>query len=251
MKKLLALFLLIGITLSLTACGLFKKGPGEDENNENEGTAIEQFAAMFTSSVPTKTVTTATEKFNNQKLTSTVTIATGIVEGKTASVLESRVQTLRALEDGKLDIVDEKVTNEWYVEGKGTSTNKGRKWNAEGTDFAGGINVILKEEYFSSVERVVTETEDKLILVIAEDDPSNPKGYAKQALANFIPQDMEFDYETTITIIATGGRISTVRIEYIVMEHEVGDEYDAITITDMEVAIEVNLSYEPQDITFE
>ena len=205
---------------------------------------------MFAATAPTKAETKITQKVNNQKLESVITITTGNVDGKVASTLVNKIQTLRSVTDGKLDVINEKNTFEWYYEGQGTTTN-GRKWDAEGTDFApkaGDIMIDLKNEYFTSVEHTEDGAAETLVLVIAEDEG---EGYAKKALANFLGEDMEFGYETTITIIATGGRISTVIISYIVSEHEVGDEYDAVLVSDMEVSREVNYSYEPQTINFE
>ena len=87
-----------------------------------------------------------------------------------------------------------------------------------------------------------TET---LVLTIAE-DLEGTNGYAKKVFSKYIPQEQEFGYETKITITAAGGRISNVLIEAIDYEHFVGDDYDAVSISDANITIDVKYSYNIQ-----
>lgn len=252
MRKILALLLIICCCLSVVSC---KDKTGDNNPNAASKSDLQHFVDMFAASAPKKSEATTTIFANNIELISTYTLTTGTVGGKAASVFESVVTTLNDVENdqGNLNEKTTKKTTYYYLEGKGTRTNKG-KWKADGVDFApeaGDIYLDLNKNYFSRTEYYETESAETLVLYIDE-DLNETNGYAKKVLARFIPQDQPFGYETKITITATGGRISRILINCIDYEHFIGDEYDPVTISDAKLTIDVKYSYNIElDIDFE
>ena len=251
MKKIIALLLIICCCFSIVAC---QTDDVIDEKNP-EDAALENFAVMFAASAPKRSEVTTTIDVNNLKLVSNYTLTTGTIGGKAASVFESSVTTLNDVENDQGDLHETvtKVNTYYYLEGKGTKTNKG-KWDPEGVDFApeaGDLKLNLDPTYFSNVE--YTENEDSQVLVLyIDEDLDEENGYAKKVLARYIPASQPFGYETKITITAAGGRISNILIECIDYEHYVGDEYDPVDISDAKITINVNYSYNIElDMDFE
>lgn len=247
MKKILALLLIICCCLTVVSCK--KKNPDKSDDN------LQLFADMFAASAPKRSEVTTTISANNLELVSTYTLITGTVGGKAASYFESNVTTMNDVENDQGDLNEKvtKTTKYYYLEGKGTRTNKGR-WKADGEDFApaaGSISLDLKKEYFENTEYFEDSSTQTLVLYIAE-DLEETNGYAKKVLKKYIPQSQFFGYETKITITASGGRISHLLIECIDYEHFVGDEYDPVEISDATLVIDVSYSYNIElDMDFE
>lgn len=239
MKKILAILLVLACLFSVASCN--KKQEAAEEN-------LQKFSNMFASSVPTQAVTVVTQEFNNGvALESNYTLTTGTVDGKTASTLVSSVQTLSDITEGTLNYKTTKVTNEWYYEGFGTSTNKGKSWNAEGTNFApvaGSLGMNLHQDYIAYYDYKVEGNTETLILEVYEEN-------SYEVLKNFLGVDQNFEYYTIITIVAAGERISSVEIEYLVYEHEVGTMENYVEVSDMYITIHVDYSYDIQDINFD
>lgn len=247
MKKILALLLIICCCLTVVSC---KKKP---QGNSNDN--LQLFADMFAASAPKRSEVTTTITANNLELVSTYTLITGTVGGKAASYFESNVTTMNDVENDQGDLNEKvtKTTKYYYLEGKGTRTNKGR-WKEDGEDFApaaGSISLDLKKEYFENTEYFEDSSTQTLVLYIAE-DLEETNAYAKKVLKRYIPQNQFFGYETKITITASGGRISHILIECIDYEHYVGDEYDPVEISDATLVIDVSYSYNIElDMDFE
>lgn len=251
MKKIIALLLLICCCFAVASC--IKKPDSGSGDNAASASDLERFTAMFSSSAPTKSVTTSTVKANSQDITSVYTLTTGMIAGKTASIFESRVTKLADIneEKGDLNVYETTVTKYNYLEGKGVRTDKNGfkgKWDAEGVDFApeqGDIILDLNKKYFETMEYFKEGSNEKLVLTVSE-DLEGTNNYLKKIFARYIPQEQPFGYETTITITAAGGRISNILIECIDYEHFIGDDYDAISITDVDIVIDVTYSYDIQ-----
>ncbi|MBQ9070861.1 MAG: hypothetical protein IJY23_05895 [Clostridia bacterium] len=235
MKKIIAVLLLICSFLTVVSCS--KK----DEN-------LERFDEMFASSAPTKAVTVVNQTFNDYvELNSVFTLTTGTVNGKTATTMVSEVQTLNKVDSGKTNYINTQVTNNWYYEGKGTSTDKGVSWNADGKDFApkpGTLSMNLKVDYMDSVNYFSDATSETIVLEVSAEN-------ASKVLENFIDSETDFEYDVTITVVAAGERISSVVIEYVIDEHLIGEDENAIEVEDTEFVITVNYSYDIQAVTFE
>ena len=250
MKKILALLLIICCCLAVVSCK-DKTGDGENAASTSD---LNRFTEMFASSVPTKSVVTSTIKANSQEIVSVYTLTTGMIAGKTASILESRETKLSEADNdqGNLDPFEETITKQIYLEGQGVridkNGSKGRTWDDTRGDFAakeGSISLDLNKKYFETMEFFKDGTNETLVLTVAEDlDEEN--GYLKKVFGKYIPKEQPFGYETKITITAAGGRISNIVIESLDYEHVIGDEYDPIEISDTTIKIEVSYSYDIQ-----
>ncbi len=265
MKKLLALLLILTCLLSVVACNKddtpdnggntdtdINDGTNNDNTNgdEDKGPTPETdvlgyFSALLSKSAPTKSEVVTTEKFGRNTLVSTTTITSGTVGGVKASKLVVVEQALNDVDKQELNLITTKTSETWYQEGMGTSTNKGRRWNAEGTDFApkaGSIKLFLKEEYFTEYEY---DAETGTLVLESSWE------YAAQVLSYILPSaDYTHEYDTTITMTAAGGRITSITVEYTVDEEDLGDIDVSVTAPETKVTIEANYSYDLQDITF-
>ncbi len=239
MKKIIALIMIAVSLLSVVSC----KNNNGDSQNSNATLAM--FESYFASSVPTKAVTSIRYSYPGMEATGEITLETGTVDGKTATKLTRKVDKLRDLEDLNLRPFKNTTQNKWYLEGSGVSENKGRTWNAEGKNFApveGSISLDLKEEYFDEI--TYKEETGVLTLKVSADN-------AKKVLAKFVDANAEFDYDTVITVIAAGGRIASVKIEYTIEEDEFGDIGSEVVIEEAKMVIKTNYSYDIQSISFD
>ena len=248
MKKLIALLLALVCVFSMVACN--GNGDGGDGGNGDVNTAdiLKIYGEYLAASVPTKSEITSTTTENQNVLVSTVTLTTGKVGQNAASQFVSKIQTFNAIENGMLNLVDESISNEWYLEGKGVSTNKGRSWDSEGKDFApiaGSLQLNLAEENFTSV----TYNKDKgeLVLVCPAETSANVIGY-------YLPNNYDHAYETTVTLTAFGDRITGIKIAYTLQDVTFSDEFDSpeswIEIGEIFVEIDAVYSYGLQTIDF-
>ncbi len=240
MKKILALILIAVSLLSVVSCK--NTGNGNDKNS-NE--TLAKFEEYFASSIPTKSETDITYAYPGMEATGNIVLVTGTVDGKTATMLTRRVDTLRDLEDLNLRPFKNLAKNLWYLEGQGTSDNKGRTWDENGKNFApveGSISLNLKEEYFSEIK--YNEETNILILNV-------PAANAKTVLSKFIDSSTSFEYDTVITIVAAGGRIASIKIDYVIEEEEFGDIGNEVVIEEAKMTIKTSYSYDIQDISFE
>lgn len=263
MKKILALLLALTCIFSVFACqndpadqpsddaGNNGTNPPADDNDTtppaDEMTVLERFSAMLRASTPTKSVVTATETFSKNVLTSVTTLATGTtVEGLEASVLEIKKQTLNDADGTTLELVGESVTEHWYLEGRGLSTNKGRKWDANGTNFApkeNALRLYLNEEFIDSYE--YDEATETLVLNVTWE-------YASDVLAYFLPTaDYALEQDVKITITAAADRVTGITIEYFIESDEIGDITTSVEIPKITVVVDAKYTYDIEEITFD
>lgn len=262
MKKILALLLALTFIFSVFACQNDPADQPNDENNNNgtnapnedgdtnndpEMTVLERFSAMLRSSTPTKSVVTATESFSKNLLTTVTTLMTGTtVEGLEASILERKEQTLNEADGTTLELVGEKVSEYWYLEGRGLSTNKGRKWDENGKNFAPDENSLrlnLKEELIESYE--YDEATETLVLNITWEN-------ATEVIKHFIPtEDFVLEQDITITITAAADRITSLVIEYFIESDEIGDITTSLEVPRINVVIDAKYTYDIEEITFD
>lgn len=236
MKKILSILLLVACVFSVASC---------NKNKGGSGFSLANYETYFASSVPTKAVTKVSQTISTTTLESVTTLTTGsLADGTKASVYESNVQTFNDIESLELNYIKEKKTVKWYCEGKGISTNKGRTWDAEGLDFANGpIYINLDSELYDGNISYDNATDTLVLGVSAENSAT--------ALASFLEDGQKFEYDSTITIAASGGRISSIKVEYSVDPYDIGDDIaNMIEIEEIKVVIEASYSYDYQTINF-
>lgn len=238
MKKIFALLLAICCLFSVVACG------NDDGNVEPPADdVLARFNQMLNTSVPTKSVSTATEIMEKVELVSTYTLTTGTnQDGKRATLLVSEVQTLQDAESNFVSHIKTTKTREWYIEGEGTFKNN-RLVDEEGVDFApvaGSLALNLDSSLF---EYEYDEESDTLTLYVDYENSA-------AVLAPMLTEDQEFEYDLVITIVAAGGRISQIDVAYMIESHDVGDDDEIIVeIGDMDVVISTVYEYNTQQIT--
>ena len=240
MKRIIAILLALCCVFSVVACD----NKGGDSTGGQELDTLAKFSAMFASSVPTKSVTEVTEEFGGVTLNSVYTLTTGTANGKATSIYTSSVETLNSIENAELKLKKTSKQEKWYYEGLGISTDKGRRWNADGVDFApvaGSLALNLKEEYIEFYEYKVNDATETLYLEVTYE-------YATTVLSAFLNDDQVIDEDVYITVVAAGGRITSMQIEYCVYQHDVGSDDNSVVFDDMVVLIDVSYSYDIQDI---
>ena len=241
MKKIFAILLVIACMFSVASCSLLGGGKEPVEDN-NERADITLFNQMLKESVPTQAVTVVKQKLGRTTFESTYTLTTGTVGGKTATTLVSKVQSLKSVTEGNTEAIETKTEYLWYLEGQGTSTNRGRKWDAEGTNFApkaGTLNFNLKSENFEEIQ--YDEENTTLYLSVTADKST-------EVLKNFLSADQVFEYDAFITITAAGGRIVAITVEYVIPGDVIGDIDNLIDVDEVEVVINTTYSYGLQEI---
>ena len=236
MKKILSILLLLACVFSVVSC----------DRGKDSGFKLSNYEAYFASSIPTKTVTKISQSISTTTLNSEIVMISGnLADGTKASIYESSIQTFNDIESVKLNYIQTTESRQWYCEGKGISTNKGRTWNAEGVDFAPAdacIDIKLDSSLYTNI--AYDKATDTLVLQV-------PAANAKTVLSGFVGEDESFDYDTTITITAAGGRISNIKLEYVVDSYDIGEDIaNMIEIEDITVVIDVAYSYDYQTISF-
>jgi predicted small lipoprotein YifL len=241
MKKIFAILLVVACMFSVVSCNLF--GPKEEPEEQPKDRAdIVLFNQMLKESVPTQAVTVVEQKLGRTTFESTYTLTTGTVAGKAATTLESKVQTLKSVQEGNTEAIETTTEYLWYLEGKGISENRGRKWDPEGTNFAPKVGTLifnLKSENFEEIE--YDEEKSTLYLTVLADKST-------EVLKNFLAPEQVFEYDAFITITAAGGRIISITVEYTIPGDVIGDIDNLIDVEEIEVVISTTYSYGLQEI---
>ncbi len=247
MKKILALLLVLCCAFSIVACG------GDDDNNNDTGNndtgnnggttdVIESFTTMLYESVPTKSEVTSVETMRSVELISTYTLTAGKTsDGLAATTLISVVETLAEDTSGTLNPKKTVTTREYYLEGKGYKRNNSA-WDADVSNFApvrGAIGLNLDKSIMS--EYTYDEATGTLVVKATAEN-------ATALLGNLIPEGQTVDSDVVVTVVAAGGRISSIDIEYVIEEHEVGDMDVSVEIKDIDVRISAKYYYNTQEI---
>ena len=240
MKKLLAILLAICCLFTVVSCG--KDSGDEPDDTPTTDTVLERFSTMLANSVPTRAEVTATERMEKVELVSTHVLTTGLnQDGKRATYLESKVQTLQDAESGYVSHIKTTTTKEWYIEGMGRYKNN-RLVDKEGVDFApvaGSLALNLDPTLFTYE---YDEETDTLTLTVDYENSA-------AVLGNMLAEDQEFEYDLVVTIVAAGGRISQIDVAYMIEAHDVGDDDEIIVeIGDMDVLISSVYYYNTQSL---
>ena len=238
MKKIIAIAMIICCLFAVVSCG---NGLGKDINAQ-----IEAIEAMSAASIPNKAETTTTMYVGDERtIVNVVTLVAGTVDGKKASALTSVDREFSDV-SGATQLVGEKTSYRWFVEGLGTCENKSGNWNEEGEDFApseGYIDFDFKAEYIASSEY---NDEDKTLTLKIN------KENVAAFLGSFAAEDFEATSEATVKITTSAGRILSVDIKYVIPERDVyidEDEEDAVSIPETIVSIKAVYSYDYEPIT--
>lgn len=247
MKKIIALMLALCCVFAVVSCG----GGGAEVGDEIT-TKVNEIKNMFATSVPTKTVTTTTHTVGSTILTSTATLTTGMLNSKEVSVYINETEELAQVSNS-LDPIDRKTETLWYMEGKGTSKDKGATWNAEGENFApvaGSIRVRLDAS--KATETTYDEDKGELVMTFSKDN-------ATDVVKSYLVEGQKIESELVVTVTTSGGSVSSIKIEYTIPEHTItvegatNEDGSAATVTIQETSVVIYATYEYdlQDVTLD
>ena len=199
MKKIIGLILALSFVFALASCG---------GNN-----AVDNVGEMFIKSVPTKTVTSIAQVTGDVSLEAQYTLTTGLVNGKTASVLISEVDEMMSVgEAGSSDVIVGSIVTKTekreYLEGKGVRVDGGT-WNKKEENFAdaaGPTSLNLSSDLIKDFEYTVNEEkgENTLRIVVRKDNTAEVFG---------LEEDLAVDVSCEIT--DDGAVITSVIIGYV------------------------------------
>ena len=259
MKKIIALILVLCCLFAVVSC---KKdpaptptpqpGPGTNPTPDTDPDVqakIDEITAMFASLVPTQSVTSTKLTFGIVTLETLSTLTVGTVDGAEATILETVNETLSDVKGGG-NLIVKSTENLWYVAGRGTSANKGKTWDAEGTDFAptpGSIRLNLSAEYLATKE--YNKDTETLTVTVTKENAAN-------VLGGFTP-DVVFGGDVKIVISTAGGRIVSIEVSYLIPEKTITyapykdypEDLEEMQVPDVEVVIKVDYTYDYQPIT--
>ena len=127
MKRIFALLLVVVMAvMALASCA-----PAED------GIALTK--QYYENSAPKKIVAVSTEQFGAHLLDMTTTITNGYLGNLNAATKTVVGKRMRSITEGSGENVEAYIedvnTTDWFVEGYGTSSDKGATWNADGVSF--------------------------------------------------------------------------------------------------------------------
>lgn len=245
MKKILALILAACCVLALVSC----VGGATDEETTMR---VNEIKEMFATGVPTKIVTTTVHTVGSTILTSNATLVTGILNSKTVSVYINDIEELAQVSNS-LDPISRKTETLWYMQGKGTSKDKGVTWDSEGVDFApaaGSIKINLDVNKATTVK--YDEATETLVMTF---DAAN----ANSVVDSYLAEGQKIESDLTVTVGTSGGSVTMIKLEYKIPEHTIdvegatNEDGSAVTVTIQETTVVITAVYEYdiQDVTLE
>ena len=243
MKKILALLLVICCMLSVVSCDMLKKDDGDNDNSNanTSNDSLARFSKMLAESVPTASDIVVTHDINESVIENTFSLVTGTVGNKKAAVYSTSVATLGKVDDRVLQLYKVREENVWYLEGYGTSSDKGESWSSDGKDFspvAGSLSMNLTGDYVTSYDYKQEGAIETLSFKMTKEN-------ATKALKNFLDSNQRIKYDVKVVITAAAERISSITISYEIPEFEVTFESqggDGFWISG-NVEIKANYSY--------
>lgn len=246
MKKIIALLLAVCCLFAVVAC---RDDKTPDVEVDTVQVKVDEISLLFDTLVPTQSVTTTKLTFGVVTLETVETLVTGTVDGADASVLTVVNETLSDVKGGG-SLIIKNTENRWFVDGRGVSVNKGKTWDAEGTDFAptpGSIKLNLAKEYLATKE--YDEQTQTLTVTVAKDNVAN-------VLGSFTPETAT-ESDVTIAIATAGGRIVSIEVSYVVPEKTITyapdpdfpEDTEKMQVPDVQVVVRAEYTYDYQLIT--
>ena len=231
MKKIIVLILTVALCVAaLSSCQYLDMLNGD--------TTLDDVAAMYNMSAPTKVVATTEQNFGSYELNCSYEIVTGYVDNSRASVYTVTTEELRTVEEGgKTDEVKDMIKSTTKkteaIEGFGSRTNGG-DWNPDGdvwTIGRGRMALNLEED---ALTNVVYEN-NVLTFVVPKDNVATVFGadYA----AN-VASDVE------VTIVNDGAVVTSVDLHYYLAG-------DGANLPETEMTVKVVYTYDLERITIE
>lgn len=216
MKRIFALLLVVVMAvMALASCA-----PAED------GIALTK--QYYENSAPKKIVAVSTEQFGAHLLDMTTTITNGYLGNLNAATKTVVGKRMRSITEGSGENVEAYIedinTTDWFVEGYGTSSDKGATWNADGVSFVpltGAIAINLDETLLENVKyenNVLTFKVAKAnVASVFADDVANIGGDVECEIVNdgAVVTSVSLSWTVPATENATGEDIAvSIVVEY-------------------------------------
>lgn len=207
MKKIIAFALVLACLFVLVSCG---------------GNEVDDVAAMYENSNPTKIVITTSQKFSSHELKGEYTLITGYSNGKNAALYVEVYDRMRNVEEGATDVivdVIETVSNKYeYLEDKGVRTNGG-SWVADQESFVQNVGAIALNLSSKLVNKHKYE-DNKLSCVVPAKNTAEVLGL-----------EANLSVDATLEILDDGASVNLVSITYTIPANEAsGVEETVVTI---------------------
>ena len=231
MKKIIVLMLTVALCVAaLTSCQYLDMLKGDS--------TLDDVAAMYNMSAPTKVVATTEQNFGSYELNCSYEIVTGYVDNSRASVYTVTTEELRTVEEGGKteevkDMIKTTTKKTEAIEGFGSRTNGG-DWNPEGdvwTIGRGRMAINLEE---SALTNVVYEN-NTLTFVVPVANVATVFG---ESYAANIASDVE------VTIVNDGAVVTSVNLHYYLAG-------DGANLPETEMTVKVVYTYDLERITIE
>ena len=231
MKKIIVLMLTVALCVAaLTSCQYLDMLKGDS--------TLDDVAAMYNMSAPTKVVATTEQNFGSYELNCSYEIVTGYVDNSRASVYTVTTEELRTVEEGGKteevkDMIKTTTKKTEAIEGFGSRTNGG-DWNPEGdvwTIGRGRMAINLEE---SALTNVVYEN-NTLTFVVPVANVATVFG---ESYAANIASDVE------VTIVNDGAVVTSVDLHYYLAG-------DGANLPETEMTVKVVYTYDLERITIE
>ena len=231
MKKIIVLMLTVALCVAaLTSCQYLDMLKGDS--------TLDDVAAMYNMSAPTKVVATTEQNFGSYELNCSYEIVTGYVDNSRASVYTVTTEELRTVEEGGKteevkDMIKTTTKKTEAIEGFGSRTNGG-EWNPQGdvwTIGRGRMAINLEE---SALTNVVYEN-NTLTFVVPVANVATVFG---ESYAANIASDVE------VTIVNDGAVVTSVNLHYYLAG-------DGANLPETEMTVKVVYTYDLERITIE
>ena len=231
MKKIIVLMLAVALCVAaLTSCQYLDMLKGDS--------TLDDVAAMYNMSAPTKVVATTEQNFGSYELNCSYEIVTGYVDNSRASVYTVTTEELRTVEEGGKteevkDMIKTTTKKTEAIEGFGSRTNGG-DWNPEGdvwTIGRGRMAINLEE---SALTNVVYEN-NTLTFVVPVANVATVFG---ESYAANIASDVE------VTIVNDGAVVTSVELHYYLAG-------DGANLPETEMTVKLVYTYDLERITIE
>lgn len=228
MKKIITLILVVALcAMALTSCKLFA---GD--------TTLDDMAAKYSMSAPTKVVATTNQKFSSYELNCSYEIVTGFVDNSSASVYTVTTEELRTVEEGGnteevKDMIKSTTKKTEAIEGFGSRTNGG-EWNPNGSVWKIGRGRMAINLDKNAVENVVYENNTLTFTV--------PLANVATVFGEEYSKNISSDVQ--VTIVDDGAVVTSLDLHY----HVAGDGKN---LAESEMTVKIVYTYDLERITIE
>ena len=236
MKKIIVLILTVALCMAaLSSCNFIDKLL--NKNVEVEKTPLDEVAAMYNMSAPTKVSAVTKQTISATTLTCTYELVTGQVDNLPASVYTVVSEEFDSVENGgATDVVKPLIKSTTKkteaIQGVGSRVNGG-EWNPEGTIWSigrGGMAINLDNASVTNV----TYADHVLSFTV-------PQANVAVVLGEDYSKNIDSDVEITITV--DGAVVTSIELHYFLK----GDE--SIHLPQSEMKVTVDYTYDIEKIT--